>query len=96
MIVIKSNLKCKVMIIKMPIINKDTINLINHSASTFLNIAQMTQYRMKYLQDRDAETKEKMYKHAFLAGAGIVCLLTIGIVGLMESRRNDNQVPNSL
>ena len=68
--------------------NRDTINLINHSASTFLNIAQMTQYRVKYLQDRDAEAKEKMYKHAFLAGAGIACLLTIGIVGLIESRRN--------
>ena len=67
--------------------NKDTIDLINHSASTFLNIAQMTQYRMKYLQDRDAEDKEKMYKHAFLAGAGIACLLTIGIVGLMENSK---------
>ena len=30
-----------------------------------INIAQMTQYRMKYLQDRNAEDKEKMYKHAF-------------------------------
>ena len=69
--------------------NKDTINLINHSASTFLNIAQMTQYRMKYLQDRYAEDKEKMYKHAFLAGVGIVGLLTMGIVGLMENRGND-------
>jgi len=69
--------------------NKDTIDLINHSASTFLNIAQMTQYRMKYLQNRDAEDKEKMYKHAFLAGAGIAYLLTMGIVGLMENRRND-------
>ena len=68
--------------------DKDTINLINHSASTFLNIAQMTQYRMRYVQNRDAEDKEKMYKHAFLAGAGIACLLTIGIVGLMESRKN--------
>ena len=68
--------------------NKDTINLINHSASTFLDTAQMTQYRVKYVQDRDAEDKEKMYKHAFLAGAGIVCLLTIGIVGLIESRKN--------
>lgn len=67
--------------------NKDVINLINHSASTFLNIAQMTQYRMKYLQDRDAEDKEKMYKHAFMAGVGIFSLLTIGIIGLMESRR---------
>lgn len=76
--------------------NKDTINLINHSASTFLNIAQMTQYRMKYLQNRDAEDKEKMYKHAFLAGAGIACLLTMGIVGLMESRRNDDHILNGL
>ena len=32
--------------------NKDTINLINHSASTFLNIAQMTQHRTKYLQNK--------------------------------------------
>ena len=76
--------------------NKDTITLINHSASTFLNIAQMTQYRMKYLQNRDAEDKEKMYKHAFLAGAGIACLLTMGIVGLMESRRNDDHILNGL
>ena len=70
--------------------NKDTISLIKDSASTFLNIAQMTQYRVKYLLDRNAEDKEKMYKHAFLAGAGIACLLTIGIAGLMNSRRNDN------
>lgn len=68
--------------------NKDTINLINHSASTFLDIAQMTQYRMRYLQKGDAVDKEKMYKHAFLAGAGIACLLTIGIAGLMDSSKN--------
>lgn len=49
----------------------------------------MTQYRMKYVQDRDAEAKEKMYKHAFLAGVGILSLLTMGVLGLMESRRND-------
>ena len=72
--------------------NKDTINLINHSISTFSNIAQMTQYRMKYLQDRDAEDKEKMYKYAFLAGVGILSLLTMGVLGLMESRRNDNRI----
>ena len=42
--------------------NKDTINLIKDSASTFLNIAQMTQYRMKYVQERDDVDKEKMYK----------------------------------
>ena len=76
--------------------NKDTISLIKDSASTFLNIAQMTQYRMKYVQDRDAETKEKMYKHAFFAGVGILSLLTMGVVGLMESRRSDNRVMNSL
>ena len=69
--------------------NKDTINLINHIISTFSNIAQMTQYRMKYLQDRDAEDKEKMYKHAFLAVAGIACLFMIGIAGLIDSRKND-------
>lgn len=72
--------------------NKDTINLINHSASTFLNIAQMTQCRMKYLQDRDPDAKEKMYKHAFLAGVGIVSLLTIGIVRLIENRKDDNRI----
>lgn len=72
--------------------NKDTITLIKDSASTFLNIAQMTQYRVKYLQNRDAEAKEKMYKHAFLAGVGILSLLTMGVLGLMESRRSDNRV----
>lgn len=70
--------------------NKDTINFINHSASTFLNIAQMTQYRVKYLQDWDAKAKEKMYKHAFSAGVGIACLLAIGIAGLVDSRTNYN------
>ena len=41
--------------------NKDTIHLIKDSVSTLLNIAQMTQYRMKYVKDRDAGDKEKMY-----------------------------------
>lgn len=67
--------------------DKDVINLIKDSASTFLNIAQMAQYRMRYLEKRDVEDKKKMYKHAFLAGAGIICLLTIGIAGVVESRR---------
>lgn len=40
--------------------NKDTINLINHSASTFQNIAQMAQYRTKYLQNRVAEDEATM------------------------------------
>ena len=75
--------------------NKDVINLIKDSASTVVNIAQMTQYRVKYLQDRDAEAKKKMYKHAFLAGVGILSLLTMGVLGLMESGRSDNRVMNS-
>ena len=71
--------------------NKDTINLINHSASTFLNIAQMTQYRIKYLSEGDKGAKEQMYKHVFLAGVGIAYLLTIGITGLLESCKNDDR-----
>lgn len=71
--------------------NKDTIDLINHSASTFLDIAQMTQYRMKYVQDKDAEAKEKMYKYAFWAGIRIFTLLAIGIAGLVDSRMNYNR-----
>ena len=67
--------------------DKDVKELIKDSASTFLNIAQMGQYRMRYLQNRDAGDKEKMYKHAFLAGVGIACLFMIGISGLLENRR---------
>ena len=54
--------------------DKDVINLIKNSADMMLNIVQMTQYRMRYLEKRDAEAKEKMYKHAFLAGVGILSL----------------------
>ena len=71
--------------------NKDVTNLIKDSTSTFLNIAQMTQYRIKYVQDKDAEAKEKMYKHALLAGVGIFTLLAIGIAGLVDSRKNYNR-----
>lgn len=70
--------------------NKDTINLVKDGASTVLDIAQMTHYRMKYLQDRDAESKKKMIKYTILSGVGILSLLTIGVLGLMESRRNNN------
>lgn len=66
---------------------KDVKDLIKDSADTMLDIAQMTQSRMKYLQDRNAEDKEKMIKYTLLSVAGIACLLTIGIVGLIESRR---------
>lgn len=68
--------------------NKDIINLIKNEVDTMLNIAQMTQYRMKYVQKRDQEAKEKMYKHAFLACAGILGLFAIGIAGLIDSRKN--------
>lgn len=64
----------------------NVLQYINHSTSTFLNIAQMTQYRIRYVQDGDKEAKQKMYKHAFLACAGIACLFTMGIFGLLESR----------
>lgn len=69
--------------------DKDVTNLIKDSADMMLNIAQMTQYRMRYLQDRNAEDKEKMIKYTLLFVAGIACLLTRGIIGLIESRRND-------
>ena len=72
--------------------NKDAINLIKDTGSTFLNIAQMTQYRVRYLQNPNPEAKEKMYRHAFLAGVGILSLLMMGVLGLMESRRSDNRV----
>lgn len=72
--------------------DKDVKDLIKDSADTMLNIAQMTQYRMRYLQDRDAEDKKKMNKHAFLAGGGILSLLTMGVLGLMKSCKNDNKI----
>lgn len=67
--------------------DKDVKELIKDSADTMLNIAQMGQYRMRYLQNRDARDKEKMIKYTVLAGLGIICLMTIGIAGLKESRR---------
>ena len=71
--------------------NKDIINLVKDSASTFLNIAEMTQYRMRYVQDRDAEAKEKMYKHAFIAGVGILSRLTMGVLGLLKTGHDEIQ-----
>lgn len=68
--------------------NKDVINLIKDGAGTMLNIAQMTQYRIRYVQDGDNEAKEKMIKYTILSGLGIACLLTIGIVGLIDSHKN--------
>lgn len=67
--------------------DKDVINLIKDGTSTFLNIAQMTQYRIRYVQNGAREDKEKMIKYTILSVAGIACLLTMGIAGLIESRR---------
>ena len=47
----------------------------------------MAQYRMRYAEKRDVRDKEKMVKYTVLSAAGIACLLTIGIVGLIENRR---------
>ena len=49
----------------------------------------MTQYRMKYGQERNDEEKKKMIKYTILSGMGIACLLMIGIAGLIESRKNN-------
>ena len=68
--------------------NKDTKDIINHTASTVLNIAQMAQYGVKYAEQGDVKDKQRMIKHSILAGVGIACLLTIGIIGLIESRKN--------
>ena len=67
--------------------DKDVKELIKDSADTMLNIAQMGQYWMRYLQNRNARDKEKMIKYTVLSIAGIASLLTIGIVGLIDSRR---------
>lgn len=67
--------------------DKDVKELIKDSADTMLNIAQMGQYRMRYVQNGAREDKEKMIKYASLAGFGIACLFMIGIAGLVESRR---------
>ena len=68
--------------------DKDTEELIKDGVETFHDIAQMTQYRIKYAQNRDSEAKEKMYKYAVLAGLGILCLLMAGIAGLRESTKS--------
>lgn len=67
--------------------DKDVKELIKEGADTMVNIAQMGRYRMRYAEERDARDKEKLVKYTVLSVAGIACLLTIGIVGLIESRR---------
>lgn len=62
----------------------DVAELTKLSLKTFLNIAQMTQYRMKYVQNRDNESKDKMIKYTCLAGLGAFGLLAFGIAGLIS------------
>lgn len=69
--------------------NKDVINLIKDSVCTAVNIAQMTQYRVEYIQNGGKEAEEKMYKHALFAVVGVMSLFTMGVLGLTESRKND-------
>lgn len=72
--------------------NRDAINLTRYSTFTALNIAQMMQYRVEYVQNGGNEAEEKMYKHALFAVVGIMSLFTMGVLGLTESRRSDNRV----
>ena len=68
--------------------NKDTKDIINHTASTVLNIAQMAQSGERYALQGDVKDRQKMIMHTILAVAGITCLLAIGIAGLIESHDN--------
>lgn len=58
----------------------DILDLTKLSLSTFLNIGQMAQYRVDYLVRN--QNRDKMIKHACLAGLGILGLLALGIAGL--------------
>lgn len=75
---------------------KDILDLARLSLSTFLNIGQMTRYRYLYtlgkeIQNDNAiqvnaielnQNRDKMIKHACLAGLGALSLLAIGIADL--------------
>lgn len=67
--------------------DKEVTSVINKGLSTFLNIAQMTQYRVKYVQDGDKDSEQKMYKYAILSGIGIVFLFAIGIAVLVDNHK---------
>ena len=63
---------------------KDYFDIAKQGISTFYNIGQMTRYRVDYLVRN--QNRDKMIKHACLAGLGIVGLLTIGITGLYSRK----------
>lgn len=58
----------------------DVLDLTKLSLSTFLNIGQMARYRVDYLVRN--QNRDKMIKHACLAGLEIIGLLAVGIAGL--------------
>lgn len=58
---------------------KDCLDIAKQGVSTFYNIGQMTRYRVDYLVRN--QNRDKMVKHACLAGLGIIALLAIGITG---------------
>lgn len=67
---------------------KDYLDITKQGISTFYNIGQMTQYRVDYLVRN--QNREKMNKHACLAGLGIDGLLAIGIAGLTSHKNQQH------
>lgn len=59
---------------------KDYFDIAKQGVSTFYNIGQMTRNRVDYLVRN--QNRDKMIKHACLAGLGILGLLALGIAGL--------------
>ena len=84
----------------------DVEELTKLSLKTFLNIGQMARYRYLYTYGRElqkdypaqvnacelAQDRDKMIKYTILSGVGILSLLAMGILGLMENRKRDNQI----
>ena len=62
----------------------DVAELTKLSLSTFNNIGQMARYRVDYFVRN--QNRDKMIKHACLAGLGIIGLLAIGIAGLASRK----------
>ena len=72
--------------------NKDVKQIVEKGASTTLDITQMLLSYAKYLRDRDEESKKKFIRYSIVAGVGILSLITVGVLGLMESRKKDDSV----
>ena len=64
---------------------KEVLDLTRLGLFTFLNIGQMTRYRVDYLVRN--QNRDKMMKHASLVGLGIISLFAIGILGLNCQKR---------